>query len=238
MELLHGSQAVFTTTLAVGSDETIYVGGYIKRGFGTVPVVAAIRDRGPNHQPQYVCDTPCIERANGAQFTHGIGLRGESGQTTRLYVTTANLGTVIFNAKEEGELYAVDPASGSVLAEYDPSDVTSSAVGSLTSPAIGANGVVYVGVLGRFGNSAVNGHVQAIQYHEQTREFSLLWDYEVDGHIEWNHPAIGPDGGICIGSTTNEFTGALLQVFDPDEIPDGTTCTFYGLRGPRRRIGR
>ena len=125
MELLHGSQAVFTTTLAVGSDETIYVGGYIKRGFGTVPVVAAIRDRGPNHQPQYVCDTPCIERANGAQFTHGIGLRGESGQTTRLYVTTANLGTVIFNAKEEGELYAVDPASGSVLAEYDPSDVTS-----------------------------------------------------------------------------------------------------------------
>ena len=98
--------------------------------------------------------------------------------------------------------------------------------------------MIYAGVRGRFGNSAANGHVQAIQYDEQTREFSLLWDYEVDGHIEWNHPAIGPDGGICIGSTTNEFTGALLQVFDPDEIPDGTTCTFYGLRGPRRRIGR
>ena len=156
MELSHGSEAVFTTTLAVGSDGTIFVGGYISRGFGTVPVLAAIRDNGPNQPPEYFWETPWVELPNGAQFIHGIGLREESGQTTRLYVTTANLGTVIFNRKEEGELYAVDPASGSVLAEYDPSDDTSSAVGSLTSPAIGANGVVYVGVRGRFGNSAVS----------------------------------------------------------------------------------
>lgn len=79
-------------------------------------------------------------------------------------MTTPNLGTVIFNGKEEGELYAVEPVSGIMLAEYDPSDHTSSTVGSLTSPAIGANGVVYVSVRGRFGNSAVNGHVQAVAY--------------------------------------------------------------------------
>jgi len=97
---------------------------------------------------------------------------------------------------------------------------------------------VYVGVRGRFGNSAVNGHVQAVEYDEQAGRFSLLWDYEVDGHIEWNHAAIGPDGGIYIGSTTNEFTGGPLQVYDPDEVPEWTTCTFYELRGPRRRIGR
>ena len=238
MELSHAASSMFTTTLAVGSDGTVYVGGYISRGFGTVPVLAAIRDNGPNRPPEYVWETSWVELENGAQFIHGIGLREESGHTTRLYITTANLGTVIFNGKEEGELYAVDPTSGIMLAEYDPSDATPQAVGSLTSPAIGANGVVYVGVRGRFGNSAVNGHVQAVAYDEQERRFSLLWDHDVDGHIEWNHPAIGPDGGLYIGSTTNEFTGTPLQVFDSDEVPDGFACTFYVLRGPRGRFSR
>lgn len=235
MELSHNNRAVFTTTLAVGGDGIIYIGGNTARGFGTVAVIAAIRDRGSNQPPEYVWEDHWRELNDGAQFTHGIALRETQGQTRHLFVTTANLGTVIFNNKPDGELHSLDLESGEILASYDPSDDTPTAVGSLTSPAIGRNGTIYYGVRGRFGNDPRNGHVQAVRYDDQAHRFSLVWDYEVDGHIEWNHPAIGPDGGIYIGSTTNDFDGADLRIYDWDEVPPSTNGTFYGLRGPRRR---
>ncbi|NNF57474.1 MAG: PQQ-like beta-propeller repeat protein [Rhodothermaceae bacterium] len=238
LTLEHNGAPVFTTTLAVGSDGTVYVGGYIVRGFGTIPVVAAIQDRGADQAPVYRWDTGWIELANGAQFTHGIALREEDGQTTRLYATTANLGTPFHNGRTAGELYAVDPTSGAVLALYDPSDDDAQAVGSLNSPAIGANGTIYVGVRGRYGQNAINGRVLAVDYDATARQFTRRWSYEVDGHIEWNHPAIGPDGGLYLGISNNAFDGHTLEVFEWDEVPDGSTCTFYGLRGPRQRLAR
>lgn len=235
LELTYDDDPVFSTTMAVGADGVIYVGGYVVRGAGTIPVVAAFRDSGTSTPPTYVWPEEWVELANGAQFTHGIGLREEGGETVRLYVTTANLGTPLFNGRAEGDLYAVDPASGTLLARYDPSRDDPEAVGSLTSPAIGANGTVYVGVRGRYGANGIDGRILAVDYDVQRRRFRLRWSYTVDGHIEWNHPAIGPDGGLYIGSTPNTFDGSTLQVFDPEEVPEGTTCTFYGLHGPPRQ---
>ena len=238
LELTHEGAPVFTTTLAIGSDGTIYVGGYVTRGFGTVPVVAAIHDRGTNLAPTYRWATEWIELENGAQFLNGIALREENGQTTRLYATTANLGTPFHNGRAAGELYAVEPATGTLLATYDPSDDDAQAVGSLTSPAIGANGTVYVGVRGRYGQNSINGRVLALDYEAAPHRFAQRWSYEVDGHFEWNHPAIGPDGGLYIGASSNAFDGHTLEVFDWDEVPEGSTCTFYALRGPRQRLSR
>ena len=150
-------------------------------------------------------------------------------------MTTANLGTPLFNTREAGDLYALDLSTGAILARYDPSDDDPAAVGSLTSPAIGANGTIYVGVRGRFGPRGVNGRVLAVDYDEAMQRFSRRWAYEVEGHIEWNHPAIGTDGGLYIGSTTNAFTGSTLQVFPAEGVPEGTTCTFYGLKDGERR---
>lgn len=234
LELMDSGDPVFTTTLAVGADGVIYVGGYIVRGTRTIPAVAAVRDRGGSTAPVYVWGDEWIEFAHGAQFVHGIGLREEGGETTRLYVTTANLGTGLFNARAAGDLYAVDPASGQTLARYDPSRDDPQAVGSLTSPAIGANGTVYVGVRGRFDPNGIDGRVLAVDYDPARRRFTRRWSYTVDGHIEWNHPAIGPGGWLYIGSTPNAFTGNTLEVFDPDEVPEGTTCTVYGLSGLTR----
>lgn len=219
-----------TTTLAVGSDGTVYVGGLMPELFG-VPVLTAVEDRGDHGAfrwaPEYV------ELRDGAQFVLGVALREPAGVTERLFVTTANLGTSLFNAKAEGALYALDPATGAVLAAYDPSDDVPEAVGGLNSPAIDADGAVYFGVRGRFGDNPVNGYYFAVDYDPQTALFTKRWHYEVDGYIEWTHPAIGPDGGIYAGSAVNESPEQTrLATYDDGVIPDDSTPLFYALKGP------
>ena len=198
-----------------------------------MPVVLAVEDQGG--QPVLKWSTPYVELPDGAQFVLGIALREIDGQTQRLYVTTANVGTLIFNAKEEGALYAIDPASGAVLASYDPSDDVPEAVGGINSPAIGANGTVYFGVRGRFGNDAVNGHYFAVTYDAQAARFERLWNVEVEGFIEWNHPAIGPDGGLY-GGTSSQDENARLATHEDGVIPEGTTPLFYALKGPTTTV--
>jgi hypothetical protein len=186
-------------------------------------------------QPRLKWAKPYVELREGAQvgqFVGGIALREEGGQTKRLYVTTSIVRGVTTNHLEEGKLYAIDPATGQVLAFYDPSSNVPAAVGSLNSPAVGADGIIYFGVRGKFaqgGNPAVNGHVFAVDYNASAAQFHKVWNYEVDGQIDWNHPAIGPDGGIYIGSSVGgEFDPA--KTYEPGEIPPNTTCKFYALK--------
>ena len=227
LTLEHEGIPVHTATLAVGSDGTIYVGGYLVDGI--VPVLVAVEDQGG--QPALKWSTPYVELRDGAQFVLGIALREVDGQTQRLYVATANLGTPLFNAKVEGQLYALDPDTGTILASYDPSDDVPSAVGGINSPAIGANGTVYFGVRGRYGGNAVNGHYFAVDYDEQAAQFALRWQVEVDGYVEWNHPAIGPDGGLYAGSSSQDEQ-ARTPTYPEGETPEGTTAHFYGFKGP------
>ncbi len=132
-------------------------------------------------------------------------------------------------------LYAVDPASGAVLASYDPSDDMPEAIGSLNSPAIGANGTVYFGVRGRFGNNPVNGQYFAVTYDEAAARFTRLWNVEVEGLVEWNQPAIGPDGGIYAGSSSLDEQ-ARGPTYDEGDTPEGTTAYFHALKGPTTQV--
>lgn len=231
LTLEHEATPVHTATLAVGSDGTIYVGGYLTDGI--IPVLVAVSDQGG--QPALKWSTPYVELRDGAQFVLGIALREVEGVTQRLYVSTANLGTPLFNAKVEGQLYAIDPDTGTILASYDPSDDVPSAVGGINSPAIGANGTVYFGVRGRFGNNAINGRYFAVDYDEQAAQFALRWQVEVDGYVEWNHPAIGPDGGLYVGSSSQDEQ-ARLPTYEEGETPEGTTAHFYGFKGPTNPV--
>jgi hypothetical protein len=106
------------------------------------------------------------------------------------------------------------------------------AVGSLNSPAIGADGVIYFGVRGKYeqgNNPSVNGHVFAVEYNASAAQFHKVWNYEVAGQIDWNHPAIGPNGGIYIGSSVGGEADPF-KVYEPGEIPPNTTCKFYALK--------
>lgn len=234
INLEHRGLPLNTATLAVGSDGTVYVGGLLAEGLG-VPVLLAVEDQGS--QPVLKWTTPYVELRDGAQFVLGLALREVDGQTQRLYVTTTNLGTPLFNAKEEGALYAVDPATGAVLASYDPSDDVPEAIGGINSPAIGADGTIYFGARGRYGNNAVNGHYFAVTYDAQAARFERLWHFEVEGYIEWTHPAIGPDGGLYAGSSSLDDQ-ARTPTYEEGTTPEGTTPLFYALKGPTTPVAR
>ena len=230
LPLEHEGTAVHTTTLAVGSDGKIYVAGYLAEGFG-VPVVAAVEER--EGQPVLAWPTPYVRLQDGAHFAHGVALRETDGQTRRLYVTTSNLRT--FNRKVEGTLYAIDSVTGAVLASYDPSDDVPEAVGGITSPAIGADGVVYFGVRGRFGSDPIPGRYFGVTYDAQAARFERLWSTAVNGVVEWNHPSIGPDGGLYAGSSSFDEQ-ARTRTYDEGTIPEGTTAWFHALKGPTSTV--
>lgn len=231
LDLSVNDRPVWTVTLAVGSDGTIYVGGFYTQGFLIIPVLVAIEDQGGT--PAFRWSTPYRDFPDGAQLILGIALREEAGKTQRVYVTTANQGTPLFNAKEDGMLYAVDPATGETLGSYDPSDEVPEAVGGINSPAIGADGTIYFGVRGRYGADEVAGQYFAVSFDEQSGQFTRLWNEAVDGYVEWNHPAIGPDGGLYVGSSrSGSEESTRVATYFEGEIPDGTTPLFYAFKGP------
>jgi hypothetical protein len=222
---------VQTATLAVGTDGTVFVGGLIPELLG-VAVIAAFSDMGDH--AAYAWDPAWVELRDNAQFTLGIALRENAGGTTIVFASTANLGTALFNAKTEGTLYALDPSDGRILGSYDPSDDVPEAVGGINSPAIDAAGRVFFGVRGRYGANPINGHYFGVTFDPTTGVFSRMWSYEVDGYVEWSHPAIGPDGGIYVGSSENEDTDQIRTVtYDEGVIPEGSSPLFYALRGPQ-----
>jgi hypothetical protein len=61
-----------------------------------------------------------------------------------------------------------------------------------------------------------------------------VWDYEVEGHLEWNHPAIGPDGGLYVGSSV----GGVTDIFPhaPSVVPPNSSPYFYGIKGPNTPV--
>lgn len=239
LELKRNGVGVWTTTLAVGSDGVIYIGGltFAQDGITSVPVLLALEDSPGGPVPKW--SPEFLELSDGAQWVGGIALRETEGETRRLYAVTANFrpGVLLPNQKDEGSLFAVDKETGTVAAVYDPSEDVPSAVGGLNSPAIGADGLIYFGVRGKFETNtvqAVNGHVFAVEYNDASTAFEKKWNFEVDGHLEWNHPAIGPDGGIYIASSVGAF--GSLTTYDPGEIPANTTCKFYGIKGPKNPL--
>ena len=222
-KLEYNDARVFAVTMTVASNGNIYIGGLYQKGILNVPIVIALDDAG---EILWTLDETALD--DGAQFLHGLAIREVDDRSIRLIATTGNFGTPAFNKLESGRLYAIDIETGSVLYEFDPSDVINDAVGGLNSPAISKEGFVYFGVRGRYGSDARNGYYFGVR--DTGTEFEPMWHYEVDGHLEWTHPAIGPDGSIFGGSGVQDETLNTITYEYSDE-PEGTSPLFYGIKG-------
>jgi outer membrane protein assembly factor BamB len=130
-----------------------------------------------------------------------------------------------------GELFALNPATGAVLHGFDPAMMANPAIGGLTAPTIGADGLVYVGVRGKHptaAQAAVNGRMLALSYSIDSG-FSLVWDYAVEGQLDWVPPAIGANGALYFGSSAPFMPGLEILWFAPTEPPPTRSPMFYGV---------
>ena len=243
MTLEADGDPIFTNTITVAADGTIYVGGWMLRDDKNVPVLFAVEDLGT--EGRLLWATPYRTIEDGAQYVFGIALRetgGPGSAPERLFVTTGNSGAPLTNWLATGEIYAVDPATGEVQASYDPSDDEPTAIGGLNSPAIDREGRIYVGVRGHFrGPFAPNfvpGYYLALEYSDAARSFTPLWFYRTDSnYVEWTNPAIGPDGGIYAGSADHKQQDSVASATWPTGYaPEGTNPRFYGLKGPTSSV--
>ena len=151
--------------------------------------------------------------------------------TPTAFFTTTHLRGL--NSDGTGVLVALEPGTGEVLDVFDAADLDSPGVGGMTAPTIGGDDTIYVGVRGRGsgilgGTDVVNGTMYAIRF-SRTVGFELIWEFEVDGLLDWVPPAIGDNGGLYFGSS-DTFSGIEQAIFyDLDEIPENTSAKFYAI---------
>ena len=235
LDLSWNGDPIFTNTMAVGSDGTIYIGGWTLRDEQNIPVVFAVEDNGTDARLKW--SQSYVELNDGAQFVLGLALREVGGETQWLYATTSNSGAPLTNWKTEGQLYAINHTTGAILGSYDPSGDIPAAVGGINSPALGGDGILYIGVRGHyrgpFAPERAPGYYMALQYLDIVGRFVLLWGFRTDdNYVEWTHPAIGPDGGLYVGSAAHgPIDSVYTAVHAPGEVPEGTTPKFYALKG-------
>ncbi|MCB1034814.1 MAG: PQQ-like beta-propeller repeat protein, partial [Acidobacteria bacterium] len=183
--------SVWTTSLAVGSDGTLWASGAQREILGFSAVLFALRDEGDGASlvwPRMVY----LDRGRAA-ISLGLALREVGGVTARIYATSGNAFSGLGQRYAAGgKLYAVDPADGSPLWDeaFDPEDFGGK--GSMTGIALGADGTIYTGVSGE----TEGGRVFAVR-----EDGVLAWQQPVGGLLEWSHPVLGPAGGLYFADT-------------------------------------
>ncbi len=212
---------VWTTTLAVGSDGTVYGAGAQREIFGFSAVLFALTDASDHAQPAWE-EMVYLDRGR-ATVVIGLALREVGGVTRRVYAASGNVYFSLgLRYTPGGKLYALDPQTGATQWD-EPFDPESHGTpGSMTGIALGADGVIYTGVSGE----TDGGRVFAVQ-----EDGSLLWQQEVGGLLEWSHPVLGPAGNLYFADT-RRCVGAFL----PPESGscDGVDITphLYAIPGP------
>ncbi len=225
-----GRPFVYARALAVGADDRIYCAGLEPHFLGSSPAVFAVLDR--DNQGEFVWISPFTEPqgypSSSGQFAAGIALKEGSASVQTLFVTTSHVRGLINGLG--GALFAIRPSDGAVLHAFDPATLPNPGVGGMTAPTIDVAGRVYAGIRGKHpaGNDpAVNGHMYGLFYN--TIGFSLIWDYEVDGLLDWAAPAIGPNGGLYFGSTDRFTPGQEIEWFGPNDVPPNRSPKFYAV---------
>ncbi|MEZ4473181.1 MAG: hypothetical protein R3F60_20830 [bacterium] len=134
---------------------------------------------------------------------------------------------------------ALDPATGALLAAFNPSLLPTPGVGGFTAPTLDAEGVIYAGVHGRHdalvappGGQWLDGFMYALR--RVGDGFEVLGALRVDGQLDWAHPALGADGGLYFGSS-DRFPGIRqTQTFPPGPV-DLANPWFFGFSSRWRR---
>ena len=213
--------------LSIGIDGTIFVAGADAKVFGSKPAVLAVRDAGIRGRivwgPIHV-DGP----RPPMHFASGLALYEERERVRDIYTTSTMLRNL--NGKG-GKLHRLEPATGDVTATWDPERADPPCSGMLTDVTLDVEGVLYVGVRGRWrslGTPEVPGRMYCLR--PQGSGFEVLWSFEVERQIDWASPAIGPEGGLYFGSSSEFSTLKQALPFAPDlDLPDADPV-FYGIR--------
>lgn len=222
---------VWIRTLAVDRNGRIYCGGAESHFLGLTPVFFAVDDRGnrgdlawggkfvePNGYP-----------STAGQFVAGLAIKESANAVERLYCSTSHLRS---GNGVGGLLFAVNPATGAILATFDPSIQPAPGVGGMTAPTIDAAGRVYAGIRGAHPtlfSGAVNGRMYGLT--DNGASFSVLWNFEVDGLLDWVPPAIGADGAVYFGSSDDFAPGGEITWYNFGETPANRSPKFYRIGG-------
>ena len=225
------SPNVWVRSLAVGVDGRIFCAGAEAHFGGLSPVFFAVDDRGDRGELAWggAFVEPNGYPSNTGQFVAGLALK-ESGSTVeRLYCSTSHLRAA---NGVGGLLFAVNPATGAVLATFDPALQPAPGVGGMTAPTLDAAGHIYVGIRGAhpaLGSAAVNGRMYGLA--DAGSSFSVLWNFEDSGLLDWVPPAIGADGAVYFGSSDAFAPGGEINWYTFAETPANRTPKFYRIGG-------
>jgi outer membrane protein assembly factor BamB len=165
------------------------------------------------------------------QMGAGFALAETSTSVETVFFSTTHVGRA---NGDGGALFAIDPNSGSVMATFDPGKETPKGIGGMTAPTLDKSGTIYVGIRGKSSGVGLgtNGRMYAVT-HQAGQGFKLLWQFEVDGQLDWVPPAIGNNGGLFFGSSV-DFPLLLHGPWDnayhaPGVVPALTTPKVYAI---------
>ncbi len=228
-----GAPRLWVRHLSVGIDGVIYLGcGEAKVG-GSAPAVVAVRDEGSRGRVAWLAE-PQDFATSMATIVQGLALWEDAGAVVRIYVATAHLRDANGTG---GRLYVLDPATGATQASFDPETATPAGLGGLTSPTLGNDETVYVGIRGRHDNLAQpnlgqwrRGRMYALRRNAAGTGFDVSWSFEAQGLLDWSHPAIGANGLLYFGDT-DQFSPFLDQntFFAPGAATPRHDPHFYAL---------
>jgi len=212
--------------LAVGVDGRIYVAGVVEGAYGPKAGAFAVVDHG--ERGEIVWTRSFLAQRPLAHWAGGVALAEEGDSVRRVYISTT---TARIAQTRAGRLHQLDPATGEVLASFDPTAADPPSAGGLTDIAIGAGETLYVGARGDSGGllrRGVAGRMYALRADPPW--FRVLWSVPVTGALDGASPTIGPDGGLYFGAS------ASLRDFDPleprpagENVPGGDAI-FYAVR--------
>lgn len=192
---------VWTTSLAVGTDGTLYLAGPEYTLAGGSAVAWALSDDGDHATLAW--GYVDLDR-DQAMMAFGLALDEEDGVTTRVVVTSGHtFNPFVLSYPEGGILASLDAATGDVQWTLDPTDHGWS--GSPQNVVLDDAGSAVVAVSG----TVDGGVVAAIDRNGQHQ-----WSEQVVGLLEWGGPVLGPSGEVVVGDSRR-------CLFDAAPVEDG-----------------
>ena len=226
----YGTGKSVTSSAAIGSDGTIYVGSWDNHIYAIDPD-GSLKWRYETGNRVYSSPTVgsdgTIYIGSHDHYLYAInpdgtlGWRYETGGQVPSSPAIGSDGT-IYVGSQDSYVYAINPDS-TLKWRYNTGK------GLDASPALDSNGIIYIGARGT-GMGSTDGYLYAIN-----PDGTLGWRYQTD-NLVYSSPAVGPDGTIYIGSNDHYLyainpdntlkwryeTGDLVKSSSPAVGSDGT----------------
>jgi len=219
--------------LAVGTDNTVYLGGGGSSSCDGAFISAFGAKKGnlrwgPVSLPSGF-GMPCSNR------TGGIALREVNGVTTRVYAST-NFSSefAAVGSPSGGRIFAFDPSTGTQSwgsPFFDPSRY--GGYGNAVYPAIDANGTIYTGASGAY-TSGMPAYpvLRGARMFAVSEKGKMLWSYDAAGVVGYSSPALSGNGVLSFGDMRARNVDPLLRpMSDPIWQGIDVSPALYAISG-------